>query len=309
MLFAQLNAISELSNSSRLITGRLEGLVESKLHLRELVIVLYLSHDVCTQTVRVKMVVSMKLSSVSTKLVTASDDLYQVLSDAIPVLTERSIVVIASKIIATTQNRFVEKRTGTKAEKYRLIERESEYYLPATASHYEVMLTVKGNWMFANAGIDESNANGRYLLWPDNPQAAAESIWHFLRKKFHRAEIGVTVSDSRSLPLNWGVTGHAIAHCGFNPLYSYIGKPDLYGRPMKMEQLNVAQAVTAAGALVMGEGAEQTPIAVASELPDSIEFVDHPPTPQELQALHISLEDDIFAPLLTAVAWQKGGVS
>ena len=249
----------------------------------------------------------MKLTSVSTKLVTVDDNLEQVLSDSLPTLGERSIVVIASKIIATTQNRFVEKLTNTKEEKYRLIEQESEYYLPATASQYEVMLTVKGNWMFANAGIDESNANGQYLLWPDNPQAAAESIWHFLRKKYNLTELGVTVSDSRSLPLNWGVTGHAIAHCGFNPLYSYIGKPDLFGRPMKMEQLNVAQAITAAGALVMGEGAEQTPIAVASELPDSIEFLDHPPTAQELQALHISLEDDIFAPLLTAVTWQKGG--
>ena len=199
------------------------------------------------------------------------------------------------------------KKTGSKAEKYALVQQESEFYLPATASKYEVMLTVKGNWMFANAGIDESNAEGQYILWPQDPQKSANQIWHFLRRKYGVREVGVTISDSRSLPLNWGVTGHAIAHCGFNPLQSYIGKPDLHGRLMKMEQLNVAQSITAAAALEMGEGAEQTPIAIASELPPAVEFLDHEPTEQELAALRIELENDIFAPLLTAVEWQKGG--
>ena len=249
----------------------------------------------------------MLLKSYQTKLVQPGDELEDILSTSLPLLSERSIVVIASKIIATCENRFVKKITGEKSEKFALIEQEAEYFLPATASKYEVMLSVKGNWMFANAGIDESNADGQYILWPENPQLAAQQIWNFLRTKYGLHEVGITISDSRSLPLNWGVTGHAIAHCGFNPLQSYIGKPDLYGRLMKMEQLNVAQSITAAATVVMGEGAEQTPLAVASELPASIEFADHEPTEAELAQLHIDLADDIFAPLLTAVDWQKGG--
>lgn len=37
------------------------------------------------------------------------------------------------------------------------------------------------------------------------------------------------MSDSRSFPLNWGVVGHGIVHCGFAALKSYVG------RPMSME--------------------------------------------------------------------------
>ena len=249
----------------------------------------------------------MLLQSYQTKLVDSSDSLEDVIAGAITHVPERSVVVVASKIVATCENRFVPKKTGTKDEKYALVAQESEQYLPATASKYELMLTIKGNWMFANAGIDESNADGHYILWPKDPQQSANQIWHFLRRKYGVKEVGVTISDSRSLPLNWGVTAHAIAHCGFNPLRSYIGLPDLHGRLMKMEQLNVAQSITAAADIEMGEGAEQTPLAIASDLPNSVEFLDHEPTEKELAALHIELENDIFAPLLTAVEWQKGG--
>lgn len=249
----------------------------------------------------------MKLKSYRTTLVHAGDSLEEILVDSLPALSERAIVVIASKVVATCENRFVPKIQNTKIEKFLLVENESEYYLPATASQYEVMLTIKGNWMFANAGIDESNADGKFILWPDDPQQSANSIWKFLRRKYNLHEVGVIITDSRSLPLNWGVTGHAIVSCGFVPLLSYIGKPDLFGRLMKMEQLNVAQSIGAAAALVMGEGAEQTPVAVATELPGNIVFCDHEPTYAELKALHIDIADDIYAPLLTAVSWQKGG--
>lgn len=249
----------------------------------------------------------MHLTSYKTKLVEAGDSLDKILSDSLPPLSERSIVIIASKIIATCENRFVKKLTGSKEEKYRLVEQESEYFLPPSSSRFELMLTVKGNWMFANAGIDESNADGQYILWPKDPQLSADLIWKFLREKYQLQNIGVIISDSRSLPFNWGVTGHGIAHCGFEVLQSYIGKPDLHGRIMKMEQLNVSQCITAAAALEMGEGDEQTPLVVVTDLPESVNFVDHEPTATEIAALHIELEDDIFAPLLTAVDWQKGG--
>lgn len=168
------------------------------------------------------------------------------------------------------------------------------------------MLTVKGNWMFVNAGLDESNANDQYLLWPSDPQKSANEIWHFLREHYGLQEVGVTISDSTSIPLNWGVIGHAIAHCGFEPLKSYIGTKDLYGRFLKMEQVNIMQAATAAAVLEMGEGAEQTPLGLVEGVRDVV-FRDRPPTQEELATLHIDLEDDAFAPILTKADWKKGG--
>lgn len=244
----------------------------------------------------------MKVTAYKTPIVKAGDDLYQILRASLSPIAERSVLVVASKIVSTCESRFVPKVTGTRQEKHDLVKKEAEYYIDPRESKYDTMLTVRGNWIFANAGIDESNADDQYILWPSDPQQAVNDIWHFLREEYQLKEVGVTMSDSASMPLNWGVTGHAIAYCGFNPLRSYIGKPDLFGRPMKMEQVNVMQSVTVAATLEMGEGAEQTPLGIVEEIGD-IEFLDHAPTEAELAKLHISLEDDVFAPILTSAHW------
>jgi putative folate metabolism gamma-glutamate ligase len=250
----------------------------------------------------------MKVTAYKTPLIKAKDDLLQIISDAIPYLPEKSVLVVASKVVSTCENRFVQKVTGKSSEKHELVKKEAELYLDAHSSKYDLMLTVHRNWMFVNAGIDESNADNQYVLWPKDPQKSVNEIWHFLREHYKVKEVGVTMSDSGSIPLNWGVTGHSIAHCGFNPLKSYIGQPDLFGRPMRMEQVNIAQALTAAAALEMGEGNESTPLAIVREIKD-IEFMDHPPTEEELAKLKISIEDDAFAPILMKADWKKGGKS
>lgn len=253
----------------------------------------------------------MQVTSYATPLIKANDDLFEAIAQAIPNLPEKSIVVVASKIVATCEGRFVAKKPNLddkarRAEKHDLVRQEAQVFTEPHSSKYDLMLTVKGNWMFVNAGIDESNANDHYLLWPKDPQESANQIWQFLREHYGVKEVGVTISDSTSIPLNWGVIGHAIAHSGFEPLKSYIGRPDLYGRLMKMEQVNVMQAATAAAVLEMGEGAERTPLAIVEGIADVV-FMNRVPSEQELAELHIELEDDAFAPLLTKADWKKGG--
>lgn len=248
----------------------------------------------------------MQVTAYSTPLVKPHDDVFSIIKQSLPPLSEKSFVVVASKIFSTAENRFVPKTSEDKAEKHELARQESEWYLDPHSSKYNLMLTIKRNWMFVNAGIDESNADGSYLLWPADPQRAVNELWQYLRQEYGIQDLAVTMSDSGSIPLNWGITGHAIAHCGFNPLKSYIGKPDLFGREMVMEQVNIAQSVTAAAVLEMGEGNEQTPLAVVTDVKD-VEFHDHMPTEQELAALKIEIEDDAFAPILSKAEWKPGG--
>jgi len=253
----------------------------------------------------------MKVTAYATPLIKKNEDLFKIIAEAIPSLPEKSIVVVASKIVATCEGRFVSKQPdlddiARRAEKHNLVRKEAQVFTDPHSSKYDLMLTVKGNWLFVNAGIDESNADDQYLLWPKDPQESANQIWQFLREHYGVKEVGVTISDSTSIPLNWGVIGHAIAHSGFVPLKSYIGSPDLYGRLMKMEQVNVMQSVTAAAVLEMGEGAERTPLAIVEGVRDIV-FQDHVPSQQELTDLHIELEDDAFAPILTQADWKKGG--
>jgi len=247
----------------------------------------------------------MQIQAYKTRLVTSHDDLNQVIAAAIPVLPERSILVITSKIVSTVEDRFVLKTTNDKSEKHELVKQEADLYIDAHSSKYNLMLTVKMNWMFVNAGIDESNADNQYILWPKDPQESLNKVWHFLREHYRLKEVGVTMSDSTSIPLNWGVIGHAIAYCGFNPLRNYIGKSDLFGRMMKMEQLNIMQSVTAGAVMEMGEGDEQTPLGLVSDI-QNIEFLDHVPTETEIAALQIEMEDDAYAPILEKADWKKG---
>lgn len=249
----------------------------------------------------------MKVQAIKTPVIEIGANLPQMITECLPTIEERSVIVIASKIFSYAENRIVKKTSDSKDEKWNLAKKEADWWLDPNDSKYQCMLTIKGNWMFANAGIDESNANGdSFALWPKDPQQSLNQIWLFLRDQYHLREVGVIMSDSRAIPFNWGVTGHAIAYCGFEPLYSYVGKPDIFGRLMKMEQINVAQSLVVVGTYMMGEGDEQTPLAVITGL-EKVKFQDHVPTQTELAALKINLEDDIFAPIIKSAPWHQGG--
>lgn len=102
-----------------------------------------------------------------------------------------------------------------------------------------------------------------------------------------------------------GTMGITLAYCGFKALKNYIGKPDLFGKPFSVSQADIAGGLTAAAVLQMGEGTERTPIAVITDVP-FVEFQDREPSTEELTETTIPLEDDLFAPFLQNVPWQKG---
>ena len=124
-------------------------------------------------------------------------------------------------------------------------------------------------------------------------------------KKLKSKHIGVVISDSKTTPLRWGTTGTSIAHSGFLAVNDFIGKPDVFGRNLTMTKVNVADALACAAVLTMGESNEQQPLAIIEDVP-FVHFQDRNPTLQELNDLHIPIEDDIYAPLLTSVDWMKG---
>lgn len=245
----------------------------------------------------------MHVQPIQTRRITRDDhDLFAILDAALPALAEGDILAVSSKIVALCEGRTAPIDGTDKAEP---IATESTWFLPDTVSRYQVYLTIKANTLMPYAGVDESNSDGHYVLWPAHPQASANAIRAYLRRRFGVQQVGVVITDSRPLPLRWGVTGFCAAHSGFQALYDYRGQPDLFGRPLRMTQTNVADALAAAAVLVMGEGAEQTPLARITDAP-FVTFQEHDPTPEELTALAIALEDDLYAPLLTSVDWQRG---
>lgn len=237
------------------------------------------------------------------KVVPGQDsDLFSILDRYLPKLKEGSVVAITSKIVAICEGRVA--KIGS-VDKGKLIEQEAEYYLPPGENGF--YLTIKYGILSASAGIDESNGNGYYILWPKNPQKTANDVRKYLAEKFSLKKIGVIITDSKITPLRWGVTGSSVAHSGFAPLNNYIGDTDIFGRELKFTKTNIMDGLGGAAVMIIGEGKEQTPLAVIEDVP-FVQFQQRNPTQKELREVRITtIEDDLYRSLLTSVKWHKGG--
>jgi putative folate metabolism gamma-glutamate ligase len=224
-------------------------------------------------------------------LIPPQDDLLSVIKESLIGVKEKSIIIITSKVVSIWEGRCV------KGNKDDLIKQEADLYLDKDLK-WDVALTIKNNILIPTAGIDESNANGYYILWPEKPFESAKKIYDFIKKEFGVNKFGVIISDSHTTPLRTGIMGIAISFYGFNPLRNYVGKKDIFGRKLKMSQTNIADSLAAAAVYTMGEGAEQTPIAII-EGAGNIEFS------EKDFSVEINPDDDIYSPLLKSISWKK----
>jgi putative folate metabolism gamma-glutamate ligase len=239
----------------------------------------------------------------TTKILPSEHSIFELLDKFLPTLEERSVVAISSKIISLCEGRVV---PFSSTSKKTLIQQESDYFLPPSSNKYEYNFSINNNTLTSMAGIDESNGGDFYILWPKNSQDSSNKIRKHLKQKYNLEEIGVVITDSTCMPMRWGTIGNALGYSGFNALNNYVGKPDLFGRPFKVSQAGVAIGLAAAAVVVMGEGTEQTPIAVISDVPN-VQFIDRDPSKEELELFYLKNKDeDLFAPFLNSVKWQKG---
>lgn len=242
----------------------------------------------------------MKVNPCSTHVIQPGENILDVLDAYLTSIEEGTIIAITSKIISVCENRIIKKDAIRKMD---LIRQEADAFLESEL-HNNLTLTIKHGLLIPAAGIDESNCEESYILYPKNIQADAVRIWEHLRDKHRLKELGVIITDSRTTPLRRGVTGVALGWCGFVPLYNYIGRPDLFGRPLKVTLCNVLDALAVAAVFMMGEGDEQTPIATIRNAP-KITFLNRSPSDEEINFLTISMDEDLYAPLLKAVPWKS----
>lgn len=189
------------------------------------------------------------------------DDIYSVLDESVSDLREGDILFVTSKVLAIHQGRCV--KIGTGVHKERLIRREADRYAHSHLKTWKnLYLTIKDHTLIANAGIDESNANGYYILWPHRPSALAKEIRSYLKRKYKLKKFAVVVTDSHIIPLRHGTLGISIGFYGMEPLYDYRGEPDIFGRLLKHTTKNIVDGLSAMAVLLMGEGNEQTPFLI-----------------------------------------------
>jgi dihydrofolate synthase / folylpolyglutamate synthase len=238
------------------------------------------------------------------KLIPPRDDLWEVLDASLPQLEEDTVVAISSKIVSIGEGRCVPAAQVT--DKDALITREADLYVERDHMPGNFMHTIARGVLTPASGIDLSNGAGHYVLWPEDPYASARELWSRLRRRHGVRRLGVIVTDSRSTPLRRGVTGYALAHHGFRPLLDYRGTRDIFGRKLRLSQSNHADAIATAAVLVMGEGNEQTPLAVVTGVP-GIRFLQRAvaPSEREFTSLEVPMEEDLYWPLMKRAPWKK----
>lgn len=220
------------------------------------------------------------------------DNLFNLLDAHLPALHERDILLITSKILAIHQGRCMPLSSRTRKD--RLIKKEAEWYMPRkNVPHGYTILTIKQNTLLGSAGIDESNANNHMILWPTRISALLKKIARHLKKKHHIKELGIIATDSHSIPLRFGTVGISIGSYGIEPLHDYRGSKDIFGRTLKSTQGNIADALAAAGVLLMGEGNEQVPCVIIR----NASFVSFNTNSRAHTKLLVPLKEDLYFPL------------
>lgn len=217
-------------------------------------------------------------------------------------LGAQDVVVVAQKVVSKAEGRLVEldsvvpsaeaRRlaavTGKDPRMVEIILGEAEEIVRAVPN--VLIVRHRLGFVMANAGVDRSNvpragatavsgvptvsglpgvpsvpARERALLLPRDPAASAAALRRRLMERFG-VPIAVIVSDSFGRPWRRGVTNVALGSAGLPALIDRRGERDRDGRTLEMTEVAFADAIAAAAGLVMGEGAEGTPVVLARGL-------------------------------------------
>jgi coenzyme F420-0:L-glutamate ligase/coenzyme F420-1:gamma-L-glutamate ligase len=183
------------------------------------------------------------------------------------------ILVVTHKIVSKAEGRVVDLtriRPSPKAIRMakehdkdprvmELILKESIQIL--RAKNGIIISETKHGFVCANAGLDQSNVEGDMaVLLPAAPDESASRIQDAVMEKTGK-EIAVIITDTFGRTFRNGQTNVAIGIAGINPIKSYIGTYDMYGRKLRVTEIAVADEIASAAELVMGK-AEGTPVAI-----------------------------------------------
>jgi F420-0:gamma-glutamyl ligase len=230
--------------------------------------------------------------AIQTRIFRQGESLSSFVVESIPKNLVRDGIVLAvtSKIVSLAENRVIDRKD---IDKRALVEREADVFLGEIG--HGCFLTIKDGLLIASAGIDESNSEtGGYILFPKNSFQSAETLWRELRQAWNIRNLGIVITDSHTTALRKGVTGVCLSYFGFYAVKSLIGTADLFGRELRMTQMNFADGIAASAVMMMGEGAEAQPLAVVENT--NVEFTEV----AEPGEMHIPLEEDLYYPLISS---------
>jgi coenzyme F420-0:L-glutamate ligase/coenzyme F420-1:gamma-L-glutamate ligase len=203
-----------------------------------------------------------------------SDDVVAlILSSSKSSIDDGDVIVISQKIISKKEGRVVNLNSIIPSELSvgissayekdpRLVEAIlSESKRIVRMEHGVIIVETNHNFICANAGIDESNVEkGFATLLPVDPDKSAKKIRDAVLQITGK-NTAVIISDTFGRPFRLGQTDHAIGIAGIGSIKNYEGKPDTFGKIMRVTAIAIVDELCAAAELVMGK-TEKSPAAI-----------------------------------------------
>jgi coenzyme F420-0:L-glutamate ligase / coenzyme F420-1:gamma-L-glutamate ligase len=192
------------------------------------------------------------------------DDLAGLVAAAAPDdLSDGDVLVLAHKVVSKAEGRVRRLDEIDPAERARELAREHDkdprLVQAVLDESAELLRAVDGTlicvthhgFVCANAGVDQSNASaegGELVLLPEDPDRSAA------RMRGGIADVlgvrpAVVIADSFGRAWRLGQTDVAIGAAGLVPLDQWIGRPDAFGRELRVTSIAVADCVAAAADL------------------------------------------------------------
>jgi coenzyme F420-0:L-glutamate ligase / coenzyme F420-1:gamma-L-glutamate ligase len=208
------------------------------------------------------------------------DDLATLIEAGLSLLDEKlqdgDVLVLAQKIVSKSENRYVHLNGVAPSERAQQLAREADkdprIVELILRESVEVLRVRKGaiivqhrnGYVHAHAGIDQSNIESRaddprVLLLPEDPDASAQQLRSALKARTG-ADIAVIINDSAGRAWRNGVIGFALGTAGLVTVENRIGTRDLFGRPLEITEIAVADELAAAASFLMGQAAEGAPV-------------------------------------------------
>jgi len=127
----------------------------------------------------------------------------------------------------------------------------------------KLIMESKHGFVCANAGVDKSNVPGERIvtLLPDDSDASAEKIRQEIRR-LTGCDVAVIISDTHGRPLREGEINVAIGVAGIKPIRDRRGEKDLFGYVLRVKQTAVADELSSAAELVIGQADEGIPASI-----------------------------------------------
>jgi coenzyme F420-0:L-glutamate ligase/coenzyme F420-1:gamma-L-glutamate ligase len=192
------------------------------------------------------------------------DDLAGLIASAAPDdLGNEDVLVIAHKVVSKAEGRLRRLQEIEPGERARALadeHRKDARLVQAVLDESAEVLRAAGGTLIclthhgfvcANAGVDQSNASaegGELILLPGDPDGSAARLRSGLGDALG-VRPAVVVADSFGRAWRLGQTDVAIGAAGLVPLDQWIGRPDAFGRDLRVTSIAVADAVAAAADL------------------------------------------------------------